>query len=53
MNFYKKVVLTTLEIPPKKLKKDRILKITVLKKDNKMELFIDKIKLYLAVSGIP
>ena len=53
MNYYKKVVLTTFEIPPKKFKKDMILKITVLKKDDKMESFIDKIKLYIAVSSIP
>lgn len=53
MNFYKKVVLTTFEIPPKKFKKDIILKITVLKKDGNMNLFIDKIKLYIAVSSRP
>jgi hypothetical protein len=30
-----------------------ILKITVLKKDDKMDPFIDKIKLYIAVSSRP
>ena len=53
MNFYKKVILTTFEIPPKKIKKDMILKITILKKDDKMDPFIEKIKLYVAVSSIP
>lgn len=54
MNFYKKVVLTTFQFPVKKFKKkDMILKITVLKKDDKMDPFIDKIKLYIAVSSRP
>ena len=53
MNFYKKVVLTTFEFPVKKFKKDMILRVTVLKKDDKIDLFIDKIKLYVCVSSIP
>ncbi len=53
MNFYKKVVLTTFGIPSKRSKEEIILKITVLKKDDKMDYFIDKIKLYVAVSSRP
>jgi hypothetical protein len=53
MNFYEKVVLTTFQIPSKKSKEGLILKISVLKKDDKMDFFIDKIKLYVAVSSRP
>ena len=53
MNCYKKVILTTFGIPPKKFNKDLILKITVLNKDDKIDSFVDKIKFYVAVSSTP